>query len=412
MFRNETCPLVCVRLGDSVARESWRLVTLVCRQVTPLIEEYPQRRALFLALGGSERLLLGNSVPAASLVTPETAKTLGPPEDLWPWLRESLIRRLSSAGLRGDMPMVGIGATRTLAWLAALPRLPHAAMRVALPGERQTFLAGLPVAALLETPDAAEIASLARRQEIVAALEESGIRTLGQLHRLQADALARRFGREGERLAILAAGGDLRPLHPRVAEPWLGARLVFEPSVIAEQLTVALGPLAEKLALALAQRELAAGKIAVALESEKSKRLRVERWLAHPLGTTRALLEAAERLLVGLLAHVPAAPLATAMNVVDALPDVELPAAGERYVTLRLRVGGLHPTTAEQRRLWAGEQRQAGAERVERLATAIRALQGGKHAEALLRADLCEPDATLPEERYRLTPRTPQAHMP
>lgn len=397
MFRADNRPFACVRLSDPGAGESWRLAALLCRHLTPLIEERPQRRALFLALDGSERLLLGKSAPVASLAPMET------PEDLWPRLREALARRLCDAGMRGEGLTVGIGATRTLAWLAALPA---ATTRVASPGKWQAFLAGLPVAALLETPDAAEVASFARRQEIVAALEESGIRMLGHLHRLPADALARRFGRAGERLAILAAGGDLRPLRPSLAEPWLGARLVFDPPLAVEQLTVALGPLAEKLALTLAQQELAAGRLALTLESEAGARLGAERRLAHPLGTTRALLEAAERLLAGLLA--PALTMPGTPGT-PGMPDVALPAVGEQYMTLRLRLGGLHPATVEQRRLWAGEQRAAGAERVERLAAALRALASGKYADALLRAEIHEPDAPLPEERYQLTPRAPQS---
>lgn len=318
------------------------------------------------------------------------------------------MRLLTEAGLRQDGLTVGIGPTRTLAWLAALRAVRQGSAAVVLPGEEWAFLAALPLTVLQQVPDAAAVASLS---EMVAALEETGIRTLGHLQRLSADALARRFGADGRALATLVDGRDLRPLRPRVAEPWLGARVVFEPPLMSQHLAVALGVLAEQLALTLAQKEQAAGKLRLVLESETGVRLEMERRLARPLGTTRALLAAAEGLLAGLLADAtPTLSDATPEMLADVAPDVALPGEGERYVTLRLRLGGLHPATVEQQRLWAKEQRQTGSERVERLETALQALSGGKHADALLRAELHEPAAVLSEERYRLAPRiTPRS---
>ena len=383
MFRYKGGPWACVRLSEWVAAERRSAVAQCCQQLTPLIEEYPQRRALLLALAGSERLLLGKTSQADAAHPAALA-------EVWSLLGAALTRLLVDVGSAGAcagpvVEAVGVGPTRTLAWLAAMP---DATTRVVAPEARQAFLATAPVAALLEAPDAAEITALAG---VVAVLEAAGIRTLGQARRLSTDALARRFGAAGVAFGALAAGDDLRPFRPHVGESWLGARLVFDPSGDVGQARVALGPLAEKLALTLAQHEPAAGKIALALEGETGARLRVMRRLAHPLGTTQALLAVAERLLAGLLADAGGAPSAES----------------ERYVSVRLRLGGLHTATVEQRRLWAGEQLAAGTERVERLAAALRALAGGKHADALLRAEQHEPDAVLPEERYRLTPRSP-----
>lgn len=387
MSGHEIGPFACIQVR---AAKAWQSAAWLCHQLTPLVEEHREHLTFMLALGGSERLLLGGE-----------AGVRGAPTTIWPLLRDALISQLTDAGLAEDRLTIGIGPTRTLAWLATSYATSGTDSRtlVVLPGQEQAFLAALPVAALQCVPDAAEVAKLS---EMVAALDAVGVRTLGRLQRLSAEALARRFGADGARLAVLAAGEDLRLLRPRVEEPWLGARLHLEPPLAAEQLSLALAPLAEKLALTLITRELAAGKIALALESETGKRLQVARRLAHPLGTTQALLDTAERLLAGLLAPVTDSP-----DGLD-VPDVELPAAGERFVTLRLRVGRLHPATAEQRQLWAAEQQRAGAERIERLRTAMRALAGGKHADALLRAEIHDPDAVLPEERYRLAPRTPR----
>lgn len=432
MFTQAVEPFACVKLSEAARTVRWFQMLRVCRQVTPLLEEHPARRALILALGGSVRLLLGGMQAPRAGSSGEQAEA---PEVIWARLGEALALQLTdevyargpesrannqekggvgdsgaSRGTRdtGAELAIGIGPTRTLAWLAAkISAQAMTSMDVApaviVLGEDYSLLTSEPVALLRDIPDAGEIVSLA---EILAILEEAGIRTLGQLHRLPANALIRRFGRVGALLATLAAGSDLRPLRLQPPEPWLGARLTFEPPLVAEQLPIALAPLAEKLALTLTQRDLAAEKVTLVLESETGMPLRVERRLAHPLGTTRALLDIAERLLTGLLVPVPAA--ANAAHVADAPPDVELPAAGERYVALRLRVGGLHPSTAEQRQLWAGEQRKAGGERVNRLTAALRAIQSGKHADALLRAEVHAPDAVVPEERYRLTPRSPR----
>ncbi|HEU5348109.1 MAG TPA: hypothetical protein VFU63_05810 [Ktedonobacterales bacterium] len=390
-------PFACARLDETGKTESWRPMLRACALLTPLIEEHPARQAVVLALGGSERLLLGGQIPRSS--------PLFDAERIWPLLAEALTRRLAEVIPPGAGLAIGIGPTRTLAWLASMSSVRGQTITVVLPGQERAFLATLPVTAARMVPGAAEIASLA---EMTAALDESGIRTLGQLQRLSADALIRRFGAEGATLAIVAAGGDPQPLQMRESEQWLGTRLNFEPPLAAQQLVVALAPLAEKLALTLAARGLAAGRVALLLESEAGRQLHAERKLGHPLATTRALLDVAERLLAGLLASTAMAGEADLPGEpAPMLPDALLPAEGERYVRLRLRLGGLRPATEKQWRLWAGEQYQAGAERAERLAAAVRALKGGRHADALLRADPHAPDAVLPEERYRMTRRLP-----
>ena len=393
MYLKEIQPFACVRLTVAEAvgvgvGEQWRLMVRAITHLTPLIEEHRASLALILALRGSERLLLRGAAPDEDAI-----------EQVWPLLATAVAQLLTEAvpsyGIGQAVGLVGVGPTRTLAWLASI--LSGTGAAVVLPGQERVFLAPLPIALLQQTPDATAIGSLA---SMVAALETSGIRTLGQLGRLPMEALSRRFGADGGLLAALASGSDLRPLRRVEEAPWLGARLRFEPPLAAPHLAAALVPLAERLALTLTERELAVGKVALLIESDAGKRMQVLRRLTHPLGTTRALLEVATRLLAGMLAD--AAPNSDA----DTLPDALLPGEGERYVALRLRVGGLHPATAEQRRLWVAEQQQVGSERIERLAAALRALRGGKYADDLLRADQHAPDAVLPEERYRMAPRS------
>ena len=366
--------------------------------MTPLIEAYRAQHMVVLGLSGSEHLLFGS----ASAAGPDS----GIAAHAWSRMPAALAQWLVECGVSVERFTIGVGSTRTLAWLAALGVL--GARTVVAPGEAHTLLAPLPVAVLQQTPDTVEIASRAFG-DMLAALEASGVRTLGQLQRLGEAALVRRFGLAGRQLLQLARGEDLRPLRARTEEAWLGARLVFDPPLDPQQVAIALAPLVERLTLTLAQRELAVGKLALILESETRRRLQVMRRLRHPLGTSQALLGAAERLLTGLLADTTAQSAPPAFGE-PAEPDVVLPQASERYVVVRLRVGGLHPTTAEQRRLWAAEQQQAGAERSARLTAALatlRRLQGGKQAGVLLRAEAHAPDAVLPEERYRLAPRMP-----
>lgn len=393
MFPQPVRPFACVRMRDT---RQWQAIVHLCSGITPLMEEHIGQNMLMLALEGSERLLLKGEQALQVLTDPSEAHSAL----TWPLLGTALLTLFTQAGLAVDGFAVGIGPTRTLAWLASQQHT----TRAVLPDDVTAFLSDLPVSVLLNLPDAAAIAACA---EMVAALDMAGIRTLGQMRRVAGDSLARRFGVDGAALAMLASGGDVRPFRPRVAESWLGARLVFDPPLLAHQVMVALGPLAEHLALTLAERELAAGKLALLLESETGKRLQAERRLAHPLGTTRALLDVAERLLMGLLTDAHATVGETPGIMPDAVPDVALPENEERYSTLRLRVGGLHLATAAQQQLWARGQQQAGAERIERLRAALRALKSGKHADALLRAELHEPDAVLPEERYRLRPQSP-----
>ena len=217
MYLKEIHPFACVRLcaADTVdVREQWQCVVRVFTCLTPLIEAHRASQALILALGGSERLLLCGTTPDGDAI-----------DQVWPLLAKAVAQLLTEAipsqGAGQPVGIVGVGPTRTLAWLAA-PILSSTDTAVVLPGQERAFLAPLPVTRLQQAPDAMEIVSLAN---MVAALEMSGIRTLGQLWRLPVEALSRRFGADGGLLAPLASGGDLRSLRRVENAQWLGARL-------------------------------------------------------------------------------------------------------------------------------------------------------------------------------------------
>jgi len=114
--------------------------------------------------------------------------------------------RLSSAGDAVGLPVrVGIGATRTLARLAARA---GSGILVVPPGAEQEFLAPRALGLLEPEPD------------LGLALERWGIETLGALAALPTAALLARLGPPALRLQALARGVDAAPFVPQlVPEP-------------------------------------------------------------------------------------------------------------------------------------------------------------------------------------------------
>src|SRR5689334_24940429 len=80
MYLKEIRPFACVRLtaADTVevdVREQWQLMVRAFTRLTPLIEAHRASRALILALGGCERLLLRGTTPDRDAI-----------EQVWPLL--------------------------------------------------------------------------------------------------------------------------------------------------------------------------------------------------------------------------------------------------------------------------------------------------------------------------------------
>jgi hypothetical protein len=371
-------PLACIRgLGEVAAMEgAYRL----CAELTPRIERHAE--ALVLDLRGSERLVLGEAGEA------DMAEAGG----VWPSLAECLFKRLR-AEARG-MPRgmrVGIGPTRTVAWLAATTASADGEpWRAVLPEQVATFLAPLPLTLLADVPDLAHIPEKAPALEVLAL---SGIRTFGHLRRLTLLELQRRFGPFGAGIARVAAGYDLRPLWVERPDEWTGIRLRCEPTLRAEQLPAALEALTEHVALTLMERQQAAGAVALILYPESGEPLHTARELSHPVASASALLDQARLLLETL---VPPTAAGAGQTTV--------------YSGVQLRVGRLQRATAEQRQLWSnGTDRAADDPQARRLAV-LRALarMGGIGGEAVLyRAVVQQPDAVLPEERYLFEPLYP-----
>lgn len=284
------CPALAV-LGHDPARDAraWEPVVLALGDVCPRIEVAVPGRLAFPTRGPSR--YFGGDDRLARLVAERTG---------------------AAAGI-ADGPFAALLATRR-------------GGLVVPPGASPSFLAPLPVDALLAAglPD-----------ELVDVLRRLGLRTLGALARIGEGDAAGRFGAEGLLAARLAAGLDERPPRTEAPPADLAARAELDPP--AERVETAAfvaRSLADELTAGLAQRGLACTRLLVAAESEHGER--VERlWRGEGAGGAAALSGAAvaERVrwqLDGWL-RAPAGVAPTAgITLLELVPDEVLPARGRQ----------------------------------------------------------------------------------
>ena len=184
--------------------------------------------------------------------------------------------RLAAAGEAVELPVrVGIGATRTLARLAARA---GSGLLVVPPGAEQEFLASRPLGILDPEPD------------LGLALERWGIGTLGALAALPTAALLVRLGPSAVRLQALARGADAGPFVPHLApEPCReGVTLDWEvPSLPA--LAFVLDRLLAQLAARLALREGGAAALRLTLRLADGGAYEHRLGVAAPLRDGRTL---------------------------------------------------------------------------------------------------------------------------
>jgi protein ImuB len=207
--------------------------------------------------------------------------------------------------------------------------------------------------------------------DLVPELERLGVRTLGQLAELPADAVADRFGAPGLRARSLARGRD-EPLRPRPMFERLRERLDLPHSNSGPQLQRAL-------------------------------ELLVDRLLARPQRRARTLRRL--RLTAGLVSG-GSWSSETAMREASAEPDrlrivlapklAGLPAPAE---WLELEALGFGSATGIQSSL--DEQRER---RRNRLAEAVRQVRATAGPDAVLRVLELDPASRVPERRMTLTP--------
>jgi DNA polymerase-4 len=153
--------------------------------------------------------------------------------------------------------------------------------------EAKTFLAGKPVAILPGVGPA-----------MVRSLEAHGLRTVGDIARTEARALADRFGAHGLRLAQLAQGEDARAVDPDQDRKSVSAETTFDEDYAdLPSLEDRLWPLCEKVAR-ICRRDGIAGRVAV-LKLRKSDFSIITRRRTLPAATqtARVLFQTARELL-------------------------------------------------------------------------------------------------------------------
>jgi protein ImuB len=259
-------------------------------------------------------------------------------------------------------PRIGVAPTRFCALAAALQARSRRAHVIA-DWQARGYLAHQPVSTLRYRPET---------EQLVPALEQLGVLTLGDLVKLGAAAIADRFGAPGGLARRLALGHDT-PLRVRRVEDQLCEWMDLTEANSGVLLQRTLGVLVDRL-LARSERR---GRTLRALVL--SARL-IERgtWREH-VALREAMVDS-KRILLAC-----SAPLAL------------LPAPA---VALGLAVAEFGPPTGDQTSLLEGERR-ARDERRREAVSQVQALAGPN---AVLRVLIVEPNSPLPEHRTISTP--------
>jgi protein ImuB len=225
------------------------------------------------------------------------------------------------------------------------------------------FLAPLPVGLLRSRPELAALPEV---------LEQLGIRTLGELASLPAQAVAERFGHPGLLALDLARGRDTL-LEPRRPPEPVGERIDLPEAASGQQLERALELL---IARVLARRERRGRSLRSLAVSA--------RFVAG--GTWRAPVT---------LRRASADPARIRLALAPRL--AELPAPAE---SIALEVEAFGPPAHDQGRLLE----EAAAVRRARLGEAVRQARQSAGADAAMRVLEVEPDSRVPERRALLAP--------
>jgi protein ImuB len=271
----------------------------------------------------------------------------------------------------GPPARLGAGPNRLCAHAAATRMRARRPAVIVTESAARRLLAGLPVAALRD-----RLGDERRRgweeAAFIDSLERLGVRTLGELAALPAEAVADRFGEPGLRALRLARGVDesLRPRRP-----------------------------SEELIERLGLPEAASGQ-----QLERALELLIERLLAHPAraGRTIRRLRLEARLAAGggwrsevVLRAALASPERLRLAITPRLGELPGPAT-----SLALRALELGPEAGDQAPL----RRSPSEERRGRLGEAVRQARAAAGRDAILQVIEVDPRSRVPERRAILTP--------
>jgi protein ImuB len=267
----------------------------------------------------------------------------------------------------GPPARLGAGPNRLSAHVAAARMRARQPPLIVDHRAARRLVVGLPVSALRD-----RLHGEWERAQLPDTLERLGVRTLGELARLPAEAVADRFGAPGLAALRLARGAD-EPLRPRASPEQLVERIRLPEAASGPQLERAVSLLVERL---LARPERTGRTV---------RALRLEARLAAGGGwrsevALRSANANAERLWLAIVPRLG-----------------ELPGPASR---LALRALELGPEIGEQATLAPSpKDRRRG-----RLAEAVRQVRAAAGRDSLLRVVEVDPGSRVPERRAILTP--------
>jgi len=295
-----------------------------------------------------------------------TARLLGAPERVGARII-GLLERLGIAAA------IGI-AERPFAARVLAERVPAGEVRRLDGGDEPAFLAALPLSALpLED---------GQREELVLL----GIRAVGSFAALDRGAVLDRFGRAVAAAHALARGEDAETVRGIPPRRRIAARRMWdEPLASREQLLFGLRAAVDEIAATLASDGLAALRLVLRLDREDAPPLRLERVILPPTANASALL----RSLRWGMEEIPHTSSAFAGT----------PGYGKEIglvIGARIEATEVEPARGRQIGLFAPD----GAREEEAIAVA-RHLRARLGPGTVLRADVVDPDARLPERASR-----------
>jgi DNA polymerase IV len=175
---------------------------------------------------------------------------------------------------------VGLSCNKFLAKLASELEKPRGFSLIGQ-GEARSFLAPLSVRKIHGVG-----AVTARR------MEESGLKTIGDLQALPEQALVARFGKFGQRLAQFAHGEDDRHVTPWRPTKSISAETTFASDTgSAEKLREVAASLGQRVAAQLSRKRLAGRSVILKLKTSDFRLVTRSRSLAHPTQRADVIVE-------------------------------------------------------------------------------------------------------------------------
>jgi len=283
-------PALIVTSGSSAAERSAAAALInVAESVSPVVEP-GEPGCVWLDLAGMERIH-GSEAELAS----------------------EIVRRVRRVEMEAA---VGIAANREIAYLAAR----CGGIRIIEPGMEREFLDWLPL-------DALDLGVSDSDGDLAATLARWGLKRLGDLMRLDPQAIGSRLGRQGVELVRLAHGGNSRPLAARPRDETFSEAADLDYGIeTLEPLGFVMRGMLDRLVARLSMRGFVVGDMTLALKLDGHRR--DDRQIAVAAATNEA-----KSLLALLMLNLEASPPAAAIEGVTIAiePRVSRPSQADMF---------------------------------------------------------------------------------